>query len=79
MRKVMVSNKFQLKEKISDQEKTFFATHAPQISNELYSSQWKYALVIEDSDGENILNYLYNFSAIVEYVILVLHTCKNML
>ena len=57
-----ISNKFQLEEKISDQEKTFFATHAPQISNELFSSQWKYALVIEDSDGENILNYLYNLN-----------------
>lgn len=55
-----ISNKFQCEEKISAQEETFFATHAPQISNELFSSQWKYALVIEDSDGENILNYLYN-------------------
>ena len=57
-----ISNKFQCEEKISAQEETFFATHAPQIFNELFSSQWKYALVIEDSDGENILNYLYNLN-----------------
>ena len=58
-----IVNKAQSGNPISLEEQAFLNANAPKISNELFSSKWKYNLVIEDADGENVLNYLYNLNS----------------
>ena len=58
-----VANKTQFRKQISLDEQAFLNANAPKISNELFSSKWKYNLVIEDADGANVLNYLYNLNS----------------
>ena len=59
---VEIMNKSQSGDPISLEEQELLKAYAPQIYNELFSMRWKYNLVVEDADGANVLNYLYNLS-----------------
>lgn len=50
------------KKSVSDDESRFLSDKMPLIQRELFSSLWKYDLIIQDSDNVGILNYLYNVS-----------------